>query len=64
MIRLWYNHWLAMSLGVFNCTVAEKDTAAAAKATVGHPKATFGCQRAAHRLRLAATAQLRPSKSV
>ena len=28
-------------------TVAEKDTAAAAQATVGHPKAAFGCQRAA-----------------
>ena len=37
------------------CTVAEKDTAAAAKAAVGR-------QRAAHRLRLAAAAQPRPPK--
>ena len=35
-------------------TVAEKDTAAAAKAAVGRPKAAVGRQRAAHRLRLAA----------
>ena len=47
----------------FNCnfsTVAEKDTAAAAKAAVGRLKAALGRQRAAHRLRLAAAAQLRP----
>ena len=30
------------------CTVAEKDTAAAAKAAVGRPKAAVGRQRAAH----------------
>ena len=41
-------------------TVAEKDTAAAAKAAVGRPKAAVGRQRAAHRLRLAAAAQPRP----
>ena len=38
-------------------TVAEKDTAVAAKAAVGRPKAAVGRQRAAHRLRLAAAAQ-------
>ena len=41
-------------------TVAEKDTAAAAKAAVGRPKAAVGRQRAARRLRLAAAAQPRP----
>ena len=41
-------------------TVAEKDTAAAAKAAVGRPKAAVGRQRAAHRLRLAAAARPRP----
>ena len=41
-------------------TVAEKDTAVAAKAAVGRPKAAIGRQRAAHRLRLAAAAQPRP----
>ena len=41
-------------------TVAEKDTAAAAKAAVGRPKAAVGRQRAAHRLRLTAVAQPRP----
>ena len=41
-------------------TVAEKDTAAAAQAAVGRPKAANGRQRAAHRLRLAAAAQPRP----
>ena len=40
--------------------MAEKDTAAAAKAAVGRPKAAVGRQRAAHRLRLAAAAQPRP----
>ena len=40
--------------------VAEKDTAAAAKAAMGRPKAAVGRQRAAHRLRLAAVAQPRP----
>ena len=45
---------------IFPSTVAEKDTAAAAKAAVGHPKAAVGRQRAAHRLRLAAVAQPRP----
>ena len=39
--------------------VAEKDTAAAAKAAMGRPKAAVGRQRAAHRLRLAAAAQPR-----
>ena len=39
--------------------VAEKDTAVAAQATVGRPKAVVGRQRAAHRLRLAAVAQPR-----
>ena len=42
--------------------MAEKDTAAAAKAAVGRPKAAVGRQRAAHRLRLAAAAQPRPPK--
>ena len=41
-------------------TVTEKDTAAAAQAAVGCPKAAIGRQRAGHRLRLATTAQLRP----
>ena len=41
-------------------TVAEKDTAAAAKAAMGHPKAAVGRQKAARRLRLAAAAQPRP----
>ena len=40
--------------------MAEKDTAAAAKAAVGRPKAAVGRQRAAHRLRLAAAAEPRP----
>ena len=40
--------------------MAEKDTAAAAQAAVGRPKAAVGRQRAAHRLRLAAAAQPRP----
>ena len=43
-----------------NSTVAEKDTAAAAKAAVGRPKAAIGRQRAANRLWLAAAAQPRP----
>ena len=51
-------------LKVISCrlyiTVAEKDTAAAAKAAVGRPKAAVGRQRAAHRLRLAAAARPRP----
>ena len=37
-------------------TVAEKDTAAAAKAAVSRPKAADGRQKAAYRLRLAAAA--------
>ena len=37
--------------------MAEKDTAAVAQAAVGRSKTAVGCQRAAHRLRLAATAQ-------
>ena len=40
--------------------MAEKDTAVAAKAAVGRPKAANGRQRAAHRLRLGAAAQPRP----
>ena len=40
--------------------MAEKDTAAAAKAAVGRLKAAVGRQRAAHQLRLAAAAQPRP----
>ena len=40
--------------------MAEKDTAAAAKAAVGRQKAAVGRQRAARRLRLAAAAQPRP----
>ena len=40
--------------------MAEKDTAAEAKAAVTRPIATVGRQRAAHRLRLAAAAQPRP----
>ena len=39
--------------------VAKKDTAVAAQAAVGCPKAAVGRQRAAHQLWLAATAQLR-----
>ena len=39
--------------------MAEKDTAAAAKAAMGRPKAAVGRQRATHRLRLAAAAQPR-----
>ena len=38
--------------------VAEKDTAAAAKAAIGRPKAAVGRQRAAHRLRLAGAAEI------
>ena len=68
-------HVLLISLKVYNnniiitikflswqvsSTVAEKDTAVVAKAAVGHPKAAVGRQMAAHRLRLAAAAQLRP----
>ena len=41
-------------------TVAEKDTAAAAKAAVSRPKAAVGRQKAARRLRLAAAAEPRP----
>ena len=58
-------HALLFHLNYCTClrvsnTVAEKDTAAAAKAAVGRPKAAVGRQRAAHRLRLAAAAQPRP----
>ena len=52
-IQLWKQKGLII-------TVAEKDTAAAAKAAVGQPKATVGRQRATHQLRLAAAAHPRP----
>ena len=51
---------MTSSFNKYHATVAEKDTAAAAKAAVSRPKAAVGRQKAARRLRLAAAAEPRP----
>ena len=63
--HLGYLQWMHRSaepspLHACMTTVSKKDTAVAAKAAVDRPKADVGRRRAAHRMRLAAAAQLHP----